>query len=235
MPTKKKRTIEGTQKPSSFVSKPYSYVPSNVFRFTQNSDKVLKKNENDVKITTKIDPTTYSNRKGFYIGNIRIKFDTKNAPFAISDQVDYYLKELKSYIQWVSTKKDPKDETIADMEKNIHDFFKTKKIEHVFSPKVTIGKGKKQTKKKRIKGGKSKTTKRKMKVQKGGNNDDNEIKTYISDAIEKELIDPFGKVLDLYPKYADYALTKLQSKQENITEMKEITESIINKNKDKDN
>ena len=239
MPTKKKRTIEGTQKPSSFVPSTSSFVPPNVFGFTQNTDsfqkKVPEKNENDVEITTKIYPTTYRNSKGFQVGNIKAKLDTKNAPFAISDQVNHLLEELQSYIQWVSTKKDPKDETIADMEKNIHDFFKTKKIVHVFSPKVIVGKGKKQTKKKRMKGGKSKTTKRKMKVQKGGNNDDNEIKTYISDAIEKELIDPFGKVLDLYPKYADYALTKLQSKQENITEMKEITESIINKNKDKDN
>jgi len=234
MPPKKKRTLKGTPKP-------YSFVPPNVFGFTQNMDsfqkKVSEKNENDVEITTKIYPTSYKNRKGFQVGNMKIKFDTKNAPFTNSDQVDHYLNELFSYIKWASTKKDPKDETVADMEKNIHNFLKATKIEHVFSPKVIVGKGKKQTKKKRMKGGKSKTTKRKMKVQKGGDtyNEDKEIKKHICDAIEVGLIDPFGKVLDLYPKYADYALTKLQSKQENITEMKEITESIINKNKDKDN
>ena len=166
MPTKKKRTIEGTQKPSSFVPSTSSFVPPNVFGFTQNTDsfqkKVPEKNENDVEITTKIYPTTYRNSKGFQVGNIKAKLDTKNAPFAISDQVNHLLEELQSYIQWVSTKKDPKDETIADMEKNIHDFFNTKKIVHVLSPKVIVGKGKKQTKKKRMKGGKSKTTKRKM-------------------------------------------------------------------------
>jgi len=232
MPTKKKRTIEGTQKPSSFVPKPYSYVPSNVFRFTQNSDKVPVKNKNGVEITTKIYPTPYRNSKGFQVGNIKVKLDTKNAPFAISDQVDYLLGELQSYIQWVSTKKDPKDETVSDMKKNIHDFLKTKKIVHVFSPKVIVGKGKKQTKKKRMKGGKSKTTKRKMKVQKGGNIDDTEIKKYISDAIKMKLIDHLERVLLMHPDYADYALTKLQSEDK---ELKEIIESIIDQNKDKDN
>ena len=36
-------------------------------------------NTNDVKITTKIYPMRYRNRKGFQVGNMNIKFDTKNA------------------------------------------------------------------------------------------------------------------------------------------------------------
>ena len=140
-----------------------------------------------------------------------------------------------SYIKWASTKKDPKDESVADMKMNIHDFLKTKKIEHIFSPKVIVGKGKKQTKKKRMKGGKSKTSKRKMKVQKGGNIDDTEIKKYISDAIKKKLIDHLERVLLMHPDYADYALTELQSEDEELKELKEIIESIIDQNKDKDN
>ena len=246
MPTKKKRTIKNISKPSSFVPSTSSFVPPNVFGFTQNTDsfqkKVPEKNENDVEITTKIYPTTYRNSKGFQVGNIKAKLDTKNAPFAISDQVNHLLEELQSYIQWVSTKKDPKDETIADMEKNIHDFFKTKKIVHVFSPKVIVGKGKKQTKKKRMKGGKSKTTKRKMKVQKGGDtyNEDKEIKKHICDAIEVGLIDQFGRVLDAYPEYADYALqeiykTKTEPYSDDIEEMIVEAKDVLCKNKDKDN
>lgn len=135
-------------------------VPSSVFTF---NDKLLNKqpdlfsttsinndsveNNNDVEITTKIYPTSYRNRKGFQIGNMKIKFDTKNAPFTSNDQVDHYLNELFSYIKWTTTKKHPDDETVEDMKKSIHDFLKAKKIDHVFSPKVIIGKGKKQTRK----------------------------------------------------------------------------------------
>lgn len=111
-------------------------------------------NTNDVKITTKIYPMRYRNRKGFQVGNMNIKFDTKNAPFTSRDQVDHYLNELFSYIKWASTKKHPNDETVKDMKKNIHDFLKAKKIEHVFSPKVIVGKGKKQTKKRKDRKGK---------------------------------------------------------------------------------
>ena len=237
MPPKKKRTIKGTPKP-------YSFVPPNVFGFTQNMDsfqkKVSEKNENDVETTTKIYPTTYRNRKGFQVGNMKIKFDTKNAPFTSSDQVDHYLNELFSYIKWASTKKDPKDETAADMKKNIHDFLKSKKIEHIFSPKVIVGKGKKQTKKKRMKGGKSKTTKRKVKFQKGGNTDEEKITKYISDAIENELVDQFEDVLRLHPEYADYALkeiykTKQESDSADIEKMIVEAKDVLRKNKDKDN
>lgn len=162
MPPKKKRTIRNIPKPSHLYSLPQ------VQPLTTTTIDSPVKNENNVEITTKIYPTTYRNRKGFQVGNMKIKFDTKNAPFTSSDQVDHYLNELFSYIKWASTKKDPKDETVADMKKNIHDFLKAKKIDHVFSPKVIVGKGKNQTKKKQIKGGKSKTNKRKVKFQKGG-------------------------------------------------------------------
>lgn len=109
--------------------------------------------DNNAVITTKIYPTGYKNRKGFRVGNMKISFDTKNAPFTSSDQVDHYLNELFSYIKWASTKKHPDDETIEDKRKNIHDFLKAKKIEHIFSPKVVLdtkgGKGKKQTRKRK--------------------------------------------------------------------------------------
>ena len=197
-------------------------------------------NTNDVKITTKIYPMKYRNRKGFQVGNMNIKFDTKNAPFTSRDQVDHYLNELFSYIKWASTKKHPKDETVEDMKKNIHDFLKAKKIEHVFSPKVIIGKGKKQTKKRKIKGGKSKTNKRKMKVQKGGDMDD-EIQKYVSDTIEMGLIDQLERVLHMHPEYANYALEELnntkmtKTNKVDIQDMKNIIISIIDKNKNKDN
>jgi len=114
------------------------------------SDKQAEKT-NDVNITTKIYPTTYKNRKGFRVGNMKIKFDTKNAPFTSSDQVDHYLNELFAYIKWASVKKNPEDETIEDKKKSIHDFLKAKKIDHIFSPKVVVdtkgGRAKKQTKK----------------------------------------------------------------------------------------
>lgn len=140
--------------------RPPPNLPSSVFTFppvqplTTTTINNPVKNENDVEITTKIYPTSYKNRKGFQVGNMKIKFDTKNAPFTSSDQVDHYLNELFSYIKWASTKKDPKDETVADMKRNIHDFLKAKKIEHVFSPKVIVGKGKKQTKKRKDRKGK---------------------------------------------------------------------------------
>lgn len=197
-------------------------------------------NTNDVKITTKIYPMKYKNRKGFQVGNMKIKFDTKNAPFTSRDQVDHYLNELFSYIKWASTKKHPKDETVEDMKKNIHDFLKAKKIEHVFSPKVIIGKGKKQTKKRKIKRGKSKTNKRKIKVQKGGDMDD-EIKKYISDTIEMGLIDQLERVLHIHQEYANYALEELNNtkmtntNKADMQDMKNIIISIIDKNKDKDN
>ena len=89
--------------------------------------------DKDITITTKIYPTKYKNRKGFQIGNMVIKFDTKNAPFSSSDQIDNYLNELFSYIKWETTKTDL---TIDERKKTIHDFLKAKKIEHVFSPKV---------------------------------------------------------------------------------------------------
>ena len=170
MPPKKKRTIKNISKPSNLPPSVFTFQPSQPLTTTTNYNP--EKNENDVETTTKIYPTTYRNRKGFQVGNMKIKFDTKNAPFTSSDQVDHYLNELFSYIKWASTKKDPKDETVADMKKNIHDFLRAKKIEHVFSPKIIVGKGKKQTKKKRMKGGKYKTSKRKVKFQKGGNTDD---------------------------------------------------------------
>ena len=191
MPPKKKHIKNISRSKTRTDASPRSVYrssdsPSNVFEFVTRvnsfQNNVPVKNENDVEITTKIYPTTYRNRKGFQVGNMKIKFDTKNAPFTSSDQVDHYLNELFSYIKWASTKKDPKDETVADMKKNIYDFLKATKIDHVFSPKVIVGKGKNQTKKKQIKGGKSKTTKRKVKFQKGGDtyNEDKEIKsTYV--------------------------------------------------------
>lgn len=125
------------------------------------SDKQAEKT-NDVNITTKIYPTTYKNRKGFRVGNMKIKFDTKNAPFTSSDQVDHYLNELFAYIKWASVKKNPEDETIEDKKKSIHDFLKAKKIDHIFSPKVVVdtkgGRAKKQTKK--VKGTRRRATKK---------------------------------------------------------------------------
>lgn len=197
-------------------------------------------NTNDVKITTKIYPMKYKNRKGFQIGNMKIKFDTKNAPFTSRDQVDLYLNELFSYIKWASTKKHPDDESVEDMKKTIHDFLKAKKIEHVFSPKVIVGKGKKQTKKRQIKGGKSKTNKRKMKLQKGGDMDD-DVKKYINDAIQKGYIDQLDRMLELHPKYAEYALNRInmsnisEATEDDIKDMKETVKIIIDKNKNKDN
>jgi len=125
------------------------------------SDKQAEKT-NDVNITTKIYPTSYKNRKGFRVGNMKIKFDTKNAPFTSSDQVDHYLNELFAYIKWASVKKNPEDETIEDKKKSIHDFLKAKKIDHIFSPKVVVdtkgGRSKKQTKK--VKGTRRRATKK---------------------------------------------------------------------------
>lgn len=131
-------------------------------------------NTNDVEITTKIYPIAYKNRKGFRVGNMKVNFDTKNAPFTSEDQVDHYLSELFSYIKWASVKKHPDDETLSDKNKNIHDFLKAKKISHLFSPKLVAegGRGKKQTKKGKMKGGRRKTTKRKSYIRKGGNIED---------------------------------------------------------------
>ena len=47
------------------------------------SDKSTE-NTNDVTITTKIYPTAYKNRKGFRVGNMKIKFDTKNSTTSAS-------------------------------------------------------------------------------------------------------------------------------------------------------
>ena len=131
-----------------------------------------EQNKNDVTVTTKVYPMNYKNRKGFRVGNMKISFDTKNAPFTSSDQIDHYLGELFSYIKWASTKKNPRDETVEDQKKTIHDFLKSKKIEHIFSPKVIVdeekiegGRKKKKisTKKKRAKNNKTRRNKDKDK------------------------------------------------------------------------
>jgi hypothetical protein len=131
-----------------------------------------EQNPNDVTVTTKVYPMNYKNRKGFRVGNMKISFDTKNAPFTSADQIDHYLGELFSYIKWASTKKNPRDETVEDQKKTIHDFLKSKKIEHVFSPKVIVdeekiegGRKKKKisTKKKRAKNNKTRRNKDKDK------------------------------------------------------------------------
>jgi hypothetical protein len=162
----------------------------------------------DVTITTKIYPTAYKNRKGFRVGNMKIKFDTKNAPFTSTDQIDHYLNELFSYIKWASTKKEPKDETLEDRKKSIYDFLKAKKIEHVFSPKFILDENKggkaKSTRKGSCKS-KRKTIKRKPKFYKGGNNDI-EIQKYIIDSIQMALPEQLDRVLKMYPEYANKPL-----------------------------
>ena len=132
-----------------------------------------EQNPNDVTVTTKVYPMNYKNRKGFRVGNMKISFDTKNAPFTSSDQIDHYLGELFSYIKWASTKKNPRDETVEDQKKTIHDFLKSKKIEHVFSPKVVVDEEK-------IEGGRKKkkisTKKKKAKINKTRRNKDKDKK-----------------------------------------------------------
>lgn len=172
------------------------------------SDKPTE-NNHDVTITTKIYPTKYKNRKGFRVGNMKIKFDTKNAPFTSTDQIDQYLGELFSYIKWASTKKDPKDETLEDRKKSIYDFLKAKKIEHVFTPKFIVDEnkgGKAKSSRKGSRKSKRKTNKKKSKVYKGGNNDA-EIKKYIMDSIKMELPDQLDEILRMYPEYVDKPLT----------------------------
>lgn len=172
------------------------------------SVKSTEKN-NDVIITTKIYPTKYRNRKGFRVGNMKIKFDTKNAPFTSADQIDQYLTELFSYIKWATTKKDPKDETIEDRKKSIYDFLKAKKIEHVFTPKFIVDEnkgGKAKSTRKGSRKSKRKTNKKKSKVYKGGNNDA-EIKNYIMDSIKMELPDQLDNILRMNPEYVDKPLT----------------------------
>lgn len=167
------------------------------------------KKNNDVIITTKIYPTNYRNRKGFQVGNMKIKFDTKNTPFTSADQIDQYLGELFSYIKWATTKKDPKDETIEDRKKSIYDFLKAKKIEHVFTPKFIVDEnkgGKAKSTRKGSRKSKRKTNKKKSKVFKGGNNDE-KIQKYIMDSINMELPDQLESVLKMYPEYADKPLT----------------------------
>jgi hypothetical protein len=171
------------------------------------SDKSTE-NTNDVTITTKIYPTAYKNRKGFRVGNMKIKFDTKNTPFTSTDQIDHYLNELFSYIKWASTKKNPEDETIEDRKKSIYDFLKAKKIEHVFSPKFVVDEkkgGKEKASRKNHCKTKRKTIKRKPKIYKGGNND-TEIKKYILESIQMALPEQLERVLKMYPEYANKPL-----------------------------
>jgi hypothetical protein len=166
-------------------------------------------NTNDVIISTKIYPTTYKNRKGFRVGNMKIKFDTKNTPFTSTDQIDTYLNELFAYIKWASVKKNPEDETLEDRKKTIHSFLKAKKIEHIFSPNFIVDEKKGGKKKSTRKGdykSKRKTTKRKTKVYKGGNHD-KEIETYIIDSIQLNLPDQLEKVLKMYPEYVNKQLS----------------------------
>lgn len=165
----------------------------------------MSDNTNDVTITTKIYPTAYKNRKGFRVGNMKIKFDTKNAPFTSTDQIDHYLNELFSYIKWASTKKEPKDETLEDRKRSIYDFLKAKKIEHIFSPKFIVDENKggkaKSTRKGSYKS-KRKTTKKKSKISKGGSSD-MEIQRYIVDSIQMGLPDQLERVLKMHPEYVN--------------------------------
>lgn len=176
----------------------------------KSENKLTTLNNHDVTITTKIYPTTYKNRKGFRVGNMKIKFDTKNTPFTSTDQIDHYLNELFSYIKWASVKKNPEDETLEDRKKSIYDFLKAKKIEHVFTPKFIVdeskGGGKAKSTRKGSRKSKRKTIKKKRKVYKGGNNDA-EIRKYIMEAIQNELPDQLYRILKLYPEYANKQLT----------------------------
>lgn len=208
----------------------------------KNENKPISENNHDVTITTKIYPTTYKNRKGFRVGNMKIKFDTKNSPFTSTDQIDHYLNELFSYIKWASVKKDPKEETIEDRKKSIYDFLKAKKIEHVFSPKFVVDEnkgGKKKTTRKRQGKSTRKTSKRKIKVYKGGNND-REIQKYIVDSIQMELPDQLERVLKMHPGYVNKPLPngKLPielandiTDDESRTDMLDIIKTAITKTK----
>jgi len=131
---------------------------------TQNeSNETLDPNMNNVTMTTKIYPTTYRNRKGFKIGNMKIGFDTFNKPFTSMDEVDHYLNELFKYIKWTRTDTVSTEEELNKKRKNIRSFLKAKKIQHVFAPLYE----RPSTDSVKVGGGKSKYTRiRKYKLNK---------------------------------------------------------------------
>lgn len=127
------------------------------------SNETLDPNMNNVTMTTKIYPTTYRNRKGFKIGNMKIGFDTFNKPFTSMDEVDHYLNELFKYIKWTRTDTVSNDDKLNKTRKNIRSFLKAKKIQQVFAPLYEPP----STDSVRVGGGKSKgTRKRKYKLNK---------------------------------------------------------------------
>lgn len=150
------------------------------------------------------------NRKGYGINNMTIKMN--NLPYSDKDTVDYFLKNLRDYISWITTRKRESDMTPEDQKKNHNHFFKRNKIEYKLVPITPSNGGRKKTKSMKRKSRKIKKNKRKTSKHRGGNADEEiDIKKYIADTIKQQNVDQFEKTIKKYPQYWDYAIELIVS------------------------
>jgi hypothetical protein len=178
---------------------------------------------NDVDINTKIFPMENTNRKGNRVGKIIVSVN--NSASTNIDQINHYLKELFAYIKWASTKKNPKDETIEDKQKSIHDFFKAIKIQHIFSPKVVdekkgAGRRRKPKKTMKHKSGKMRRNKRKTTKYRGGG--EKEDQTRVS-----ELMEELGQTIDNMITLQDEYINLYDDDDDDEKKLKEQLKSNI--------
>lgn len=72
-------------------------------------------------INVELYPDNEINRKGYVINNMTIKMN--NLPYSDKDTVDYFLKNLRDYISWITTRKRESDMTPEDQTKDHNHFF----------------------------------------------------------------------------------------------------------------
>lgn len=154
------------------------------------------------------------NRKGYGINNMTIKMN--NLPYSDKDTVDYFLKNLRDYISWITTRKRESDMSLEDQTKDHNHFFKSNKIEYKLVPINPSTGGRKKRKSMKRKSRKNKKNKKKTSKHRGGNADADaaeeiDIKQYIAGTIEQQLVDHFDRAINMYPQYCDYAIELIVS------------------------
>lgn len=175
---------------------------------TTNGEDYTTNGEDYTTINVELYPDNEINRKGYRINNMTIKMN--NLPYSDKDTVDYFLKNLRDYISWITTRKRESD--TEDQKKDHNHFFKSNKIEYKLVPIKPSNGGRKKTKSMKRKSRKIKKNKRKTSKHRGGNSEEEDgIKKYIADTIELELVDQFDSAIKQSPQYCDYAIELIVS------------------------
>lgn len=192
---------------------------------TTNGEDYTTNGEDYTTINVELYPDNEINRKGYGIGNMTIK--TNNLPFTDKDTVDYFLKNLRDYISWITTRKRESDMTLEDQKKDHNHFFKSNKIEYKLVPIKPSNGGRKKRKSMKRKSRKIKKNTRKTSKHRGGNSkEEDDIKKYIADTIKLKLVDQFDRAINMYPQYCDDAIELIVSDNNMSNDEKEEFGSI---------